>query len=1170
MPEEKSAEKPAGSQSVDWLSPWIGRAGSLAVALTVWLGAFNVKDEVKPYAYVGAALVTAGYAIWLAWRRRHMPPAKVAAAPAPIETSVLRSFLPFEDGDTLIGRRSDVADAIVILQSTGFRFGVVWGESGCGKTSFLRAGLVPELRRRGHVPIYIPRPTENPAGEIEQAISRVEGDARVIVIIDQFEEYFLTHASRGQSGALGAQLRALLEARPRCSLVIAIRRDLFARLQSLAPEIADPTSPRTTFELGNLRTEAAREVLNQAAAQDAVGFESALIDAVIEDLEADSQVWPVDLQLIGTRLKRARIRQKTVYAALGRRRGVVGGFIRDEVARLPKPVLGEIVLRKLCAPGGITKSPVDITLDAIIEDVRARDPALLGGTELTSCLEKLKDARIIIQTGDDTFNLSHDALAPLIQHGTKGLQGRTEAADRIIAFYLADFREDRTVRIPLRDLPRVRRYATPQTLTEPQVRLLIRKSWRSAAFSMTWPASAVMLAFGAVGYGMAFATWSIGTSPSNTAHGRPAIVVRSGNPFVRFLPGVDRVIEGTGLIVDALDSGNAVAVEQVSRGDLWGRAGPVPAVERIASSINPLSRIFFVRLAGLPEAASSAYETLAKSSDTSNTTMLLAANSLGLTGRADAADLREPLVQALVQPADAPRTKRLAGSLALLWMVDVQPRLRARVPLNFAQATAILKEQIVSSKSSNPSWETPLVEAVLARLALDGPVAPSESDGTALMAILDDTSNDPWARARDHQMLEFYAAANESLAGPALAFLLNIGNKSTLGKGGWEAAGAVRVLPRIARSRPAALRQPEVVAALASFPGAPWNDAAIQAMAIPFSLLGRVDPAALPAWFAPMLAARLEDVTTVGRTRMVASIAWAHLRAGNPRLNDAAGATARVIDLLRDTKSPGSKEADQSSLRRAAVSAVADLAASGQLDAVSTQIAVHSLAGILEQQDSAGEDSWEENGLDIHLAQLVDGGAAVDAATVTQISAAIRKHVFSGDQYEAADLLIVAARTAPREVLRHQAELDALAYVTGFAERFDGALRQRILAALGRADAASAGGPDRSEPCWRQLAMHDNSDAWQRGAYCAYFIALDDAAALAPMQTRLRSGLAGGVAERLAARTALEMLATAQRVHEARAKPALAALVRAKMRLEQNDAEPHICIAARAGLLSLH
>jgi hypothetical protein len=233
------------------------------------------------------------------------------------------------------------------------------------------------------------------------------------------------------------------------------------------------------------------------------------------------------------------------------------------------------------------------------------------------------------------------------------------------------------------------------------------------------------------------------------------------------------------------------------------------------------------------------------------------------------------------------------------------------------------------------------------------------------------------------------------------------------------------------------------------------------------------------------------------------------------------------------------------------------------------RIATHSLAGIVQRKESAGDDEWEDEGLDSDLARLVHGGATVDASTVAEILAAIQKPAFTGGEIEAADLLIVAAQSAPAEVLKQQGALDALDYETGLSQEFDSRLRHRVLAALGRADAAAAHASARDEPCWRQLATRVDADAWQRGAYCAFFIALNDRPVLAPMQKRLQSWLQGGVAERLAARTTLEMLATAQRVHEAHAKPALIALARAQLRYELRDIEPHISIAARAGLLSL-
>src|SRR5580692_1606778 len=53
---------------------------------------------------------------------------------------------------------------------------VLFGQSGLGKTSVLRAGLVPRLRAQGYCPIYVRidygRDSPEPAEQIKQAISR--------------------------------------------------------------------------------------------------------------------------------------------------------------------------------------------------------------------------------------------------------------------------------------------------------------------------------------------------------------------------------------------------------------------------------------------------------------------------------------------------------------------------------------------------------------------------------------------------------------------------------------------------------------------------------------------------------------------------------------------------------------------------------------------------------------------------------------------------------------------------------------------------------------------------------------------------------------------------------------------------------------------------------------
>ncbi|MCC7597776.1 hypothetical protein IGS61_09785 [Janthinobacterium sp. FW305-129] len=1199
---EESAEKKHDDAVREWLSRWTERVGFLLPILTAWFGTFLSERQAKFFAYPGAATLAVAYVIFLYWRSRHRPPLLPPAPPQTLDTSILRSFLPFEQGDTLIGRRSDCTDAMAILQGADFRFGVIWGESGCGKTSFLRAGLVAELHRRGHVPIYLGRPTDDPCTAIERAFSQYGGTARLFVIIDQFEEYFLTHPSHSASGALGNCMRKLLDEHPHCSLVIAIRRDFFARLQNFAPDIPDPTSPRTTFELANLRTHSARQVLAQAAADEAVQFEAALVDAIIEDLENNGEVWPVELQLIGTRLKRAHVREKAVYVALGRKAGVIGTFIRDELARLPKPVLGEIVLRKLCAPGGIAKSPVDITLDAIVEDVRARDAAFLAGTELATCLKKLLEARLVIQTRPDTFNLTHDALAPLIQRGTSGLQGATEAAERSMSFYLGAFRNDNMVRIPIRTLLQIRRHATRQTLSDNFVRELMARSWLSGAFALSWPAAMAVLILVAGGYVFAFSSWSIGTVPVAFASAPPAVAIRFSNPFTRFLSGTDKVAVETSFGIDQIDPANTIAVTQVMRGEIWGLGGTQEAVKHLADVLDPIEKIRFLRLAGKPKEAAAAFATFSRRKQ-SALRLKAASDAIGLAGRTNDEMGTDEVVQVLSRilgatPSAPDLQSRLAATAGLLRIAETRTGVADRMTLNLQQSLRILRQQsirqtlaeMLKQQNIRINWtdydaETYLIEAAIKQLLLNGISQPTEGDLKILEMILNDSELDLLARNRAFSLLESYAARNENLALPALKYLLKLSIRPTHGLQ-WLRAEAVDIIQILLRSHPHAAQHTSITELLTSaqldfleINNLESNPLGYSVIAL--SLFGGEDRIAFSTKLMEMLEGRLDNPGASIHTREIALVAWSNLAAAKPGLQ-ASPTTRLVADLLHETAATGRNQIQAEP--QPIIYAAAKLAASGQLDAECAQLALNLLGRILNDDD-AFYLALPDYPLDVELKDLLGAGAQLAPQTMDAIVKAIgsssdrlrfgtynfpiarsiRSLWGSGRQSAAAQILIAIARTHPQEVLSRQSTVDKAV----LEQKFDRSVRLQVLAAFGRADAATGSNAERLERCKAQLVSGDKADVWRRGAFCAFFIALDHPIARTQLNTYLVGMSKGGVGERMAARMALEMLATAQRVTEAKNNPALLPMTRARLRYDLGDQEAHVAIAARAGLLAL-
>ncbi len=144
---------------------------------------------------------------------------------------------------------------------------VLFGQSGLGKTSILRAGLVPRLRGQGYCPIYVRidygRESPEPAEQIKQAISRaarrsgewtqagvaIEGESLweflhhrddvlrdesgatliPLLIFDQFEEIFTLAQSddfgRARAARFIEELADLVENRPPKSLEAKLEED---------------------------------------------------------------------------------------------------------------------------------------------------------------------------------------------------------------------------------------------------------------------------------------------------------------------------------------------------------------------------------------------------------------------------------------------------------------------------------------------------------------------------------------------------------------------------------------------------------------------------------------------------------------------------------------------------------------------------------------------------------------------------------------------------------------------------------------------------------------------------------------------------------------------------------------------------------------------------------
>jgi WD40 repeat protein/DNA-binding SARP family transcriptional activator len=281
----------------------------------------------------------------------------VAEPPDPTEPEVcpFRGLAPFDSAhaEYFFGRERLVADLVARL--VGSTLIAVVGPSGSGKSSVVRAGLLPALAD-GVLPgserwqQVVMRPGEHPLAELRRALARVptdqsqaEGepdgddlfaaaldslraDERLVLAVDQLEEIFTTCRDEAERAAFADALAALADdADQRVVVMLAIRGDFYGRCAGYA-ELSRQMSANTVL-VGPMRRDQLRRAIELPARRAGLRVEPRLVSALIGGV-ADE---PGGLPLLSTTLvelwkeRSARTLREASYEASG---GVDGAVAR--------------------------------------------------------------------------------------------------------------------------------------------------------------------------------------------------------------------------------------------------------------------------------------------------------------------------------------------------------------------------------------------------------------------------------------------------------------------------------------------------------------------------------------------------------------------------------------------------------------------------------------------------------------------------------------------------------------------------------------------------------------------------------------------------------------------------------------------------------------------------
>ena len=235
------------------LAPIAGAVGSALAALRIPDATAKALAWVVTFALVGAALAIAQRAARakkLAAERQHR--IEEFKKERGIRTS-FRGLNGFADGDFPPGpqRRRDAETIFAQVSSREFAFGVVSGDIGAGKTSLLHAGLVKLIRTGGFEVAILSSPSDMWQTEganrlkIDAVIERLDkwlrktfpsADKPRVVIIDQFEEFFIRFHNKSDRVRLARFLKSLMTGPPPVRLLCAVRREFFVDFRDFAPE----------------------------------------------------------------------------------------------------------------------------------------------------------------------------------------------------------------------------------------------------------------------------------------------------------------------------------------------------------------------------------------------------------------------------------------------------------------------------------------------------------------------------------------------------------------------------------------------------------------------------------------------------------------------------------------------------------------------------------------------------------------------------------------------------------------------------------------------------------------------------------------------------------------------------------------------------------------------
>jgi WD40 repeat protein/DNA-binding SARP family transcriptional activator len=306
------------------------------------------------------------------------------------------------DAKYFCGRERLIAE--LVARSVGAPLLGVVGPSGSGKSSVVKAGLLPALAggvlpTSDEWPQVVIRPGEHPMRELRGAVG-----GRAVLVVDQFEEVFTACGDEDERAAFSdALVRGAHERDGEGLVVLAIRADLYGRCATY-PALSKLLAGNHVL-VGPMQRDELRRAIELPAQEAGLHVEPELVDALLADVERE----PGGLPLLSTALlelwqrRDGRQLRRATYELTGGVRGAVGRLAEDAFGRLEPAQQGvaRTVLLRLAGEG--TGGSIVPRRVALTELEGA------GDEDLAPVLGALTERRLLTMSAT-TVEVAHEAL----------------------------------------------------------------------------------------------------------------------------------------------------------------------------------------------------------------------------------------------------------------------------------------------------------------------------------------------------------------------------------------------------------------------------------------------------------------------------------------------------------------------------------------------------------------------------------------------------------------------------------------------------------------------------------------------------------------------------------------------------------------------------------------